>query len=276
MRGREAARPSVRAAAARQHFCRLADAACFLGGQRRSGGQGICAGRPSGDEVGFFGGAEPARSGGAVMCPQAQRSFFSGVGCGLCGRHFVPVQSDAPPSGVSRVRWAALVPASGRSACSDSAVPHPPRYPPVPADLRGMRSAFSAARSLPGPAVRPCIRRRSAVFQRRRVRPVRAAFCAGSKRCSALRRRPRPMGGACACFGAVCLLRQRRSAPAVLSPYIGRPPSWPASRSAPATRKSMLPDSKTVSRGVWMRLRYSSPRRVRRRAATPMPRRKEA
>ena len=93
----------------------------------------------------------------------------------------------------------------------------------VPADLQGARSAFSAARSLPGPAVRPCIRRRSAAFQRRRVRPVRAAFCAGSKRCSALRRQPRPMGGACACFGAVCLLRQRRSAPAVLSPCAGRP-----------------------------------------------------
>ena len=150
------------------------------------------------------------------------------------------------------------------------------RIIPRPADLRGAKSAFSAARSLPGLAVRPCVHRRSTAFSAVPGATVRAAFCAGSKQCSALRRQPRPMGGACACFGAARLLRQSRSAHVVLSPYVGRPPSWPASRSAPATRKSMLPDSKTVSRGVWMRLRYSSPRRVRRRAVTPMPRRKEA
>ena len=122
--------------------CACFGAVCLLR-QRRSAPAVLspCAGRPSGDEVGFFSGAEPARSGGAVMCPQAQRSFFSGAGCGLCGRHFVPVQSDAPPSGAGRVRWAAPVPASGRFACSDSAVPHPPCYPLISAGRRVGRPA---------------------------------------------------------------------------------------------------------------------------------------
>ena len=145
------------------------------------------------------------------MCPQAQRSFFSGVGCGLCGRHFVPVQSDAPPSGVSRVRWAALVPASGQSACSDSAVPHPPCYPPVPADLRGMRSAFSAARSLPGPAVRSCVRRRSAAFS-----AVSGAACAGGILCR-FKAMLRPPASAASDGRRLCQLRG--SLPAQTAPF---------------------------------------------------------